>query len=323
MYLSLDLQTEDTISAGEHELLQYSALIQSYAAETDTTKNWNFPKNHTYKHAFSDIRSKGVTRNYNTKPNEKIHRLFKTIYKFRTNFKDIKKQITEIEHNFLIADTIRGDLALQDSYNNRLHHKAQKALEEPLDQFERIYLGAKENPTSLRDLQESHANDSAFSTFRTLLSTFMNNLFVEYNIPLPNGSRITLKPEQKSIISSKSSMSPMKIERFDHILVNGGEKNFFAKLILLFAIKLDNKDYPLALIQPLDRSTGVQRHKNKDLRFYRIGAQPRNKAEVISVHFIIRGAYVVPDFERETEFLVVDTIDGDMFLQLQDIFYTD
>ena len=40
-------------------------------------KSWNFPKAHTHYQVFDDIKNKGVTQNYNTKPNEKAHRLLK------------------------------------------------------------------------------------------------------------------------------------------------------------------------------------------------------------------------------------------------------
>ncbi|KAK7682341.1 hypothetical protein QCA50_014546 [Cerrena zonata] len=226
MYLSLKLQTEDTIASGEQELLQYSTLIQ----------------------------------------------------------------ITQIDHYFLVAATIRQDLELQDSYNDLLRHR--KAEDSELtDQFQRIHIGSKEKPITLQGLLESHQNDAAFATFRALLSAFLNDFFMQYDIPLPNGNRIMLKPEQKIVeyhllkIFYESyedwhlkcdvlRCSPKfhNEERYDHILVDGAERNFFARLILVFTIKLDNNDYPLALIQPLDRSTGVMRRKDKDLGLYRIGA---------------------------------------------------
>jgi len=51
-------------------------------------KNWNFPKAHTHKHVFADILRKGVTRVYNTKPNEKAHSPLKDFYELMSNFKD-------------------------------------------------------------------------------------------------------------------------------------------------------------------------------------------------------------------------------------------
>jgi hypothetical protein len=48
---------------------------------------------HSRKHLFDDIEAKGVTRNYNTKPNEKLHGPLKESYKLRTNFKDVAGQV--------------------------------------------------------------------------------------------------------------------------------------------------------------------------------------------------------------------------------------
>lgn len=72
-------------------------LLKEYAALCEEQgvfplKDWNFPKSHSYKHIFEDIRAKGVTRNYNTKPNEKMHGIIKMIYKLLTNFKEIAPQ---------------------------------------------------------------------------------------------------------------------------------------------------------------------------------------------------------------------------------------
>lgn len=58
-------------------------------------KNWNFPKNHLYVHLFDDIVAKGVTRNYNMKPSEQMHRGIRKTY-FTTNFKDIAPQVSDV-----------------------------------------------------------------------------------------------------------------------------------------------------------------------------------------------------------------------------------
>jgi len=56
-------------------------------------KNWNFPKAHMHKHVFADILQKGVTRVYNTKPNEKAHSPLKDFYELMSNFKDFAIQV--------------------------------------------------------------------------------------------------------------------------------------------------------------------------------------------------------------------------------------
>lgn len=65
---------------------------------TETTdelkpKSWNFIKLHLRKHLFSDIVNKGASRNYSTKPNEKMHGPIKQSYLHRSNFKDFAKQV--------------------------------------------------------------------------------------------------------------------------------------------------------------------------------------------------------------------------------------
>jgi hypothetical protein len=56
-------------------------------------KNWNFPKMHALAHSFDDIEAKGASRNYNTKPNEKLHGPLKKAYIRRTNFKNVAPQV--------------------------------------------------------------------------------------------------------------------------------------------------------------------------------------------------------------------------------------
>ena len=71
--------------------------------ELNPSKSWLFPKAHTHKHMFDDIQRKGVTRNHNTKPNEKCHGAFKNSYKFRTNFKNVAPQVFALD----IVDAVR------------------------------------------------------------------------------------------------------------------------------------------------------------------------------------------------------------------------
>ena len=58
----------------------------------DLRLNWDFPKMHSHLHALKDIREKGASRNYNTKPNEKTHGRAKAAYK-KTNFRQVASQV--------------------------------------------------------------------------------------------------------------------------------------------------------------------------------------------------------------------------------------
>ncbi|KAI0290729.1 hypothetical protein BC826DRAFT_911593, partial [Russula brevipes] len=83
----LESHTEHTISAGRRELENFALLMQV------CFKNWNFPKMHALVHSFDDIEAKGASRNYNTKPNEKLHGPLKKSYLMRTNFRNVAPQV--------------------------------------------------------------------------------------------------------------------------------------------------------------------------------------------------------------------------------------
>lgn len=62
---------------------------QSYEKE-----GWNFPKMHLIQHLFDDIVAKGATRNYSTKPFEKMHGPLGEAYERVSNFKDVAEQVS-------------------------------------------------------------------------------------------------------------------------------------------------------------------------------------------------------------------------------------
>ena len=95
----------------------------------------------------------------------------------------------------------------------------------------------------------------------------------------------------------------------------------FAKLLYVFSIIVGDRTYGLAMVQSFDAYTGPVRRKDTELGLYRLGMKPRGSAEIISLESIERGALLVSDFdtEREDEFLVVDVLDGDMFLRVKEM----
>ena len=52
-------------------------------------------------HLFDDIKAKGVTRNFNTKPNEKMHGPLKESYQLRTNFKNVVDQVSRFTNHIV------------------------------------------------------------------------------------------------------------------------------------------------------------------------------------------------------------------------------
>ena len=101
------------------------------------------------------------------------------------------------------------------------------------------------------------------------------------------------------------------------------DKQIFAQLIFVFSLTIGKIKYPLALVQPLDATVSDdQQEKDKDLGLIRVCAQPREHSEIFPVASIVRGAVLVKDLSEnmEYDYLVMDIIDGDMFLRLKEMY---
>jgi hypothetical protein len=67
---------------------------------------------HALVHSFDDINAKGASRNYNTKPNEKLHGPLKKIYLRQTNFRDVAPQVSFLSHEILQCSHMCLDLRI-------------------------------------------------------------------------------------------------------------------------------------------------------------------------------------------------------------------
>lgn len=107
--------------------------------------------------------------------------------------------------------------------------------------------------------------------------------------------------------------------RYDCVILQTDTGIIFGKLMLIFTCTVGDVQYPVTLVLPYDRPVGIRPRKDKDFQFWRVKRKPRASAEFFSVHSIVRGCMIVEDVSRPDEFLIVDTIDTDMFLRMQDI----
>ncbi|KAF6755045.1 hypothetical protein DFP72DRAFT_1123733 [Ephemerocybe angulata] len=107
-YSSFENYTEGQLKDIDKALKAFSEEIKKYAELNIESKIWNFPKLHTHMHMVADILGKGATRNFNTKPNEAMHRFLKLFYLFMSNFRDVDKQYVKFEHRCYITTNIRN-----------------------------------------------------------------------------------------------------------------------------------------------------------------------------------------------------------------------
>jgi hypothetical protein len=132
-------------------------------------------------------------------------------------------------------------------------------------------------------------------------------------------SRVTWRQETDLLRCSPSFHG---MPRRDFVMVDSGAdiQPTFGQLVFVFTYRFRDTSYALALYQPFNAPISGSRPVDQDLGFCRIQEQPRRNSQIIPVRAIKRGALLIKDPQRSLEHLVVDTLDGDMFLRCIDLF---
>ncbi|KAG2122156.1 hypothetical protein BD769DRAFT_1629269 [Suillus cothurnatus] len=102
--------------------------------------------------------------------------------------------------------------------------------------------------------------------------------------------------------------------RYDCVILQTQAEPMFGRLLMLFTCIVDGRTHPIALVHPYDAPVGPCSLKDKHFQFWRVHERPRISSEFFSVRSIIRGAALTEDHNVPGDYLVIDTIDTDMFL---------
>ncbi|KAI0092164.1 hypothetical protein BDY19DRAFT_928654 [Irpex rosettiformis] len=195
MFLSLKVQTDDTIDAFTRTLPRFQQAVEEYKSKSNDDmpvppKDWNFIKIHSHTHAARDIRLKGALNNMDTKPNEKLNGAMREAYHKQTNFKNVEAQLGDLEDCSMVAKTIRAHIdsaeiwALEDEEEK--NSKAGERLPEEEEDstpaskwtFSAIYIGSRLPPTSIESFVSQGGDDPAFSDFIPKLQVCMQDIIV-------------------------------------------------------------------------------------------------------------------------------------------------
>ncbi|KAG1874972.1 hypothetical protein F4604DRAFT_2009023 [Suillus subluteus] len=343
MYAALEVHTSETIAEGRRAIQEFTRLLDQYSAKDDSGKNWAYPKRHAHTHLFDDIEAKGATRNTNTKPNEKCHGPIRRIYLRRTNFKNIAEQVLRLDHRFLIAHSIRLDIEDYDdliiSQSDHLRLDSEDDNEQPNNDSDNTFhvkLGAAQEEQTFAAVEQLHANDSAFNRFRIKLANFLSDSLPVHGIPLPGGKRLKFVPDEtvtehrfikvnyESIVDWRTTTDYLRCSpsfhnfpRYDCVIIQAQAGVIFGRLLMLFTCVVDGRTHPVALVHPYDAPVGQRSLTDNHFQFWRVRERPRISSEFFSVHSIIRGAALAEDHSVRGDYLVIDTIDTDMFLRMK------
>ncbi|KIK17452.1 hypothetical protein PISMIDRAFT_15087 [Pisolithus microcarpus 441] len=204
LYTALELHTMHMIAAGWESLSTFNTLMQKYAQKTDNTKkNWNFPKNHMHMHVFDNIEAKGITRNFDTKPNEKMHGPLKEKYQKHTNFKNVAQQILDVDHLEVVLELICCRISDYDVYLSNMEINTRSSegnddVDVEQEDFFHVRLGCRvKQPLALGAVEQRSMIDKAFMQFQAKLNKLLNRYFETTGKPLPGGKHIQFQVENE------------------------------------------------------------------------------------------------------------------------------
>ncbi|KAI6162422.1 hypothetical protein EDD17DRAFT_1776488 [Pisolithus thermaeus] len=319
-YIEFDLYMNSLV-VGWEVVSTFNVLMQKYAEKEDNTKkNWNFLKNHTCMHVFDDIEAKGVTCNFNTKPNEKMHGPLKEKYQNHTNFKNVAQQILDVDHLEAVSELIHCRISDYEAYmeTNMQSTIGSNTNNAEHEDFFHVRLGSQiKQPLTLEAIEQRGMIDKAFMQFCMKLSKLLNRYFEVTQKPLLGGKCIQLQVNHEiteyQYIKVNFESTVDWCQYTDHLWCN---PHFHGHSCYDCCI-VGNKSSPLALVHPYDAPTGPRLMKDVHLNLWRSHEQPWESAEIFSVESIICSALLYPDNTRPGEHLVVDMIDTDIFLHVQ------
>ncbi|KAF8258959.1 hypothetical protein EI94DRAFT_1814242 [Lactarius quietus] len=286
LYLSFEetLKSQSMPDDGSlRHLEEYIDVSMLEATEDDPAKKWNFPKMHALVHSFNNIEAKGASRNYNMKPNEKMHGPLKKSYNF---------QINEIDK--LNANTLTPDEQLPthlDLLPGSLSTAQGRGLWGKVFYNEHILLHSQQPPATLLSFGDSFHIHLAKWLTAELKASNEGGEEMSYAIELSPSDNIieyrSMKIVYESKVDQKQYINILHCSpnfhgdlRHDGIIVQTTKGFIFAQLILMFTVSIANTSYPICLVQPFDAPTGPQRVKNRDLGLRCVRAR-RNVTEFV------------------------------------------
>ncbi|KAK0497932.1 hypothetical protein EDD18DRAFT_1104432 [Armillaria luteobubalina] len=187
VYASLTLHTSDTLQDGWARTPIFASVIETLTC-TDTIpkekklKRWNFLKAHSHQHLFNDIKAKGVTLNYNTKPNESMHGSFKESYQHRTNFKNVDEQEGDEDDEGETGDSNKDELAPTSSTSSKADYAATASLHGGH--------GKGGGKLSIAEVKAKAVDNSNFRDFLNCLSLHMKKHFKSHPEELPSDNGV-------------------------------------------------------------------------------------------------------------------------------------
>ncbi|KIJ28811.1 hypothetical protein M422DRAFT_269862 [Sphaerobolus stellatus SS14] len=319
---SLNPISEEHIEYLEMCLPKYEKVCSHLSADLD--KNYNYPKHHNLLHLPEDLRAKGSTVNYTTRPGEGFQQEVKQAYD-QTNFKNTEPQMTRIDENQEAIARIRTavdihdklmDIALQEE-NITDGDECPK----PIISQNHWSLGSPLRTISAKQYELRQVGRPGFRHFEKKLRSFLSDNIDAQERPL-EPLEITayqcLYLRYRSIEDWQEKQDVLRCNqdfhgqpRYDCILINTNPVTF-GRIIALFSCHGPGKiRHDIAFIRILRPSSRKPKTKWEGCKVFE-----EKEFDFFLMKYLIRGCHFVPTFDgSDKRYYLNDLVDGDAFLR--------
>ncbi|QRV94457.1 hypothetical protein RhiJN_22475 [Ceratobasidium sp. AG-Ba] len=305
--MSLDVHTEHTIMWGRGLVARFHVL--SLECTKKYKKNFSFPKMHQLVHLFDDIQNKGATGSYSTKPGEQAHRPLRAVYAVSSKkHSTVDDEILRKNHLSAVYELIQSEIDAEAQFEATNQDNDDSTLDST--EIVHVMLCARSTLLTLGLIEENFHADEAFRKFESRFLSFVRSTYPDFisdlNVPLKIRSCKMMKVQYKSYVDWRSHQDILRCtpsaygkERYDCVLIDSDQGVVPAQLLMVMECQSACLHIPIGValvlyfdpvyraITPIERSTGFRQFR----------LQKRNKAEIVSVKSIIRGALMVPTQE--------------------------
>ncbi|KAF8439411.1 hypothetical protein L210DRAFT_3612603 [Boletus edulis BED1] len=326
--IALDAHTERTLGMIEVELLTFGNKLKEYIVHVTAGNpsehlktEWNFPKIHLWKHVVC------------TRPNEKMHGALKGTYQDRLNGKDVAVQILRVDNHCLAMKLIKDqiDAETEHAMAENIAGNDGDIDDEAMDiltSFEgHVKLCAPRPLKTIPEIMGDHVMQPEFQSFGGKLANFINQCLPVYldhdprlwvNVSFPETFQMDWREATDYIHCNPLFHGK---PRYDAIIFQISLNEVaFAHLEFMFSCDIPGfGKYDFALVRPLTAAISANRNSfDEALRLTHVKARPHTASMFIPIRSIVQGALLYPDLKHKDEFLVVEHIDGDMFLRMKE-----
>ncbi|KZT29211.1 hypothetical protein NEOLEDRAFT_1086238 [Neolentinus lepideus HHB14362 ss-1] len=333
LMVGLRCMSESRLKALERFIHDYEKTCKKVAELHG--KNFDFLKQHGPNHAPSDIRAKGTTDNYSTRPGEGFQQEASEAYE-QTNRKGAEHQMVRIDENQEAMAHIRMAVNDDASARSRKAHADEQddddfedhgAMIDQRSESQHWALGAPDGSwTNSRLWEELAADKEVFRSFDTRLRNFISSALPDELLACEDPIQIrAFKCAYLSYQSQEDWTAARDIvrcnenfhrnRRFDCVLINFDSPDLtFGRLRALFRCRLVcGKHIDLAVIRMFTRSAWKPKTVWDGCRVY----EELHEPTFVLMDYIVRGALLTPVFDQPKKSLhyLVDTVDADIFLR--------